>query len=178
MTYLSETIYRRIKRLRVAGDTEPFCTWINLQAWCLENYSPPDPTLEAELAMNCLHIKASETVQDFTNRFETVLADLTWNESTVCSQYQKKLNAEVASTVHQLQSTAGYPMTFTTFKQAAQKAENHVHIRKRSAEDHGEPLRKINFSEPHKRLQFNLLAQEGQNSPSNYKGGHQQTFTE
>ena len=31
-TYLSEFIYRCIKRLRVAGDREPFCTWTNLQA--------------------------------------------------------------------------------------------------------------------------------------------------
>ena len=61
----------------MAGDTEPFRTWTNLQAWCLENYRPPDPGLEADLAMDRLQMKSNETVQEFTNRFETLLADLT-----------------------------------------------------------------------------------------------------
>ena len=149
-SYLRDTLRRRTQRLRLAEDVEPFSTWPKLQAWLLAHYSLPDAGLEADLAMDKLQMRPKEPVQSFINRFETIMADLEWNESALTAAFRRKLNNDISETIHFLQPV-GWPKTLADFKQVAQQAENHLRIGKRHQEDR--------FNEPpHKRLRFDLLS--------------------
>ena len=151
-SYLGETIRRRTQRLRLSGDLEPFSSWERLQSWLLANYSLPDAGLEADLAMDKLQMKPRETIQSFINRFETIIADLEWNEPAVTAAFRRKLNTDISETVHFLRP-AGWPRTFADFKQVAQQAENHIRIGKRTQDDHltEPPLKKLRFEIPRNR---------------------------
>ncbi|MCJ1254169.1 hypothetical protein MMC24_001983, partial [Lignoscripta atroalba] len=147
-SYLGDTLRRRTQRLRLAGDVEPFSTWPKLQSWLLANYGLPDAGLEADLAMDKVQMRHKETVQSFINRFETIIADLEWNESAVTAAFRRKLNTDISKTIHFLRPT-GWPKTFADFKQVAQQAENHIRIGMRNHEDRlAEP--------PPKRVRFDL----------------------
>ncbi|MCJ1484222.1 hypothetical protein MMC06_004390 [Schaereria dolodes] len=155
-SYLGDVIRRRTQRLRLAEDTEPFETWHNLKVWLLKNYGPPDASLDAELAMDKLEMKAGDKIQTFINQFETIVADLTWNDPAVCAAFRRKITGEISSTIHLLRPH-GWPKSFSEFKDVAQEAENHLRIKKRNLEDHqGDPQeKKVRFSEPRGGRKYN-----------------------
>ena len=113
--YLRDTLCRCTQCLRLAGDVKPFSTWPKLQSWLLTNYSLSDASLEADLTMNKLSMKHKESVQSFINRFETIVAELKWNEPVITAAFWRKLNTEISETIHFLQS-ADWSKTFADFK--------------------------------------------------------------
>ena len=98
-----------------------------------KNYSVGDVKLDAELKMDRIHMRWNESVQDFINRFETLVMDLSWNDAAVCHEFRKKLTPEVLQRLHQ--ASTELPETFAAFKRAAQQAESHIKIGKRTMED-------------------------------------------
>ena len=140
LSYFNDAVKRRTQRLRLTGDIEPFTSWPRLQTWLKENYGPPDTRLEANLAMDRCQMKSREPIQEFINRFETIIADLDWNEPAVCASFRKKLSRDIVDTVHMLHP-GGWPETFATFKRYAQEADNHLRIGKRAQEEHSSPPR-------------------------------------
>ena len=140
-SYFNYKLRARVQRLRLAGLTQPFSDWTRLQAWLLENYGPTDTRLDADLAMDKLVMKYKESVQEFVNRFETVIADLDWNEPAVCAAFRKRLNRDIVDTVHLLHPQ-GWPTTFASWKRLTQEAENHLKIGKRAREEQESPSRK------------------------------------
>ena len=169
-SYLGDTLHWHTQRLRLTEDVEPFSTWLKLQSWLLANYSLPDADLKADLAMNKLQMRHKETVQSFINWFETIIAELKWNESAVTAAFRRKLNNEITEMIHFLQS-AGWPKTFTEFKQVAQQAENHLHISKRQHEERlNEP--------PPKWLRFNLLSNRNERRQDEWEAHKPSPFWE
>ena len=152
--YLRDMLHRCTQCLRLADDVKPFSTWHKLQSWLLINYSLSDASLEADLTMNKLSMKHKETVQSFINRFETIVAELKWNELTVTAAFWRKLNTEISETIHFLQS-ADWLKIFADFKYITQQAENHLHISKRNQEDWQAELSA-------KWLQFDLLSNQNE----------------
>lgn len=119
--------------MRLSGQRGIFEDWETLQSWLLENYLVGDVKLDAELKMDRIRMRWNESVQDFINRFETLVTDLSWNDAAVCYAFRKKLTPEVLDRVHQ--ASAELPDTFASFKRAAQQAESHIKIGKRTMED-------------------------------------------
>ena len=105
-----------------------------MQAWLLDNYAPPDPELEATLALTCIVMEPRESVQTFLNQFETIVTNLTWNDAAVVATLRTKLTAKLAETIHLLRPQ-GWPKTFSDFKKVAQEADNYLRIGKRTRED-------------------------------------------
>ena len=132
-TYLGQKIRTRTQLMRLQGQRETFEDWERLQVWLLENYSVGDVQLDAELKMERIRMRWNESVQDFINRFETLATDLTWNDAAICHAFRRKLSAEILERIHQ--SRSELPDTFTAFKKAAQAAESHIKIGKRTLED-------------------------------------------
>ena len=81
---------------------EPFSQWTKLQAWLLNNYAPPDPELDAMLAMTQICMDAREGVQSFLNCFETIVADLSWNDSAIVATLHTKITPRISETIHML----------------------------------------------------------------------------
>ena len=159
-SYLTDTVRTRTKRLRLSGNTEPFETWINLKDWLVQNYAKPDPTLEATLEMEKIRMRWNESVQTFINRFETVCADLEWNDAAVCAAFRRKLTNDISEACHMLRPE-GWPTTFAEFRSLAQRAENHLSIGKRSREDRPErPSKRVRFGRNDRRQE---LQERGQN---------------
>ncbi|MCJ1436055.1 hypothetical protein MMC27_005433 [Xylographa pallens] len=157
ISYLGQTIKARTQLLRMNGHLKGvFENWELTQEWLLDNYFSLSAGLDAELKMDKLRMYKKESVQDFINRFETVLSDLTWNDSATCAMFRKKLSGEVLDDILTAHSN-GWPDTFVEMKKAAQKAENHLKITKRARED-----REDHYNQGgSKRVRF----QEGSKSP-------------
>ena len=68
-------------------------------------------------------MKVNERMHDFINKFETIIIDLNWNKSTMCSIFRKKLNKNLFDTIHLLHSK-NWSKTFATFKALTQKIES------------------------------------------------------
>ena len=135
-TYLGAKIKTRTQLMRLSGQRDIFENWETLQGWLLENYSVGDVKLDAELKMDRIRMRWNESVQDFINRFETLVTDLSWNDAAVCHAFRKKLTPEILDRVHQ--ASAELPDTFASFKRAVQQAESHIKIGKRTMEDREE----------------------------------------
>ena len=148
-TYLNETLVKRTSWLWLTRNSEAFQDWGKLQEWLLMNYAPVNPELDATLELDWIVMRKSELVQAFINHFETVIADLKWNEPTVCAAFQKKLSGEVLDAAHLL-SSLGYLKSFGQFKTLAQWAEDFIKINKRNQADHDDfhysPRKKTHFA--------------------------------
>ena len=133
ISYFNDILKRRIQRLRLAEDIRFFSNWQNLQLWLTINYDRQSAKLNADLAMKKIKMKEEERMHDFINKFETIVADLNWNESAICSTFKKKLNRDILDTVHLLHSK-DWSKTFAVFKTLTHDAENHLRIEKRAYE--------------------------------------------
>ena len=96
-------------------------------------------------------------------RFETITTDLSWNDSAICHAFRRKLTAKILDRVHQSRSVL--PDTFVGFKQAAQQAENHIKIGKRTLEDRED----AEYSR-HKRFRFATDAEKPERPRSRRPG--------
>ena len=72
-------------------------------------------------------------MHDFIYRFETIVTNLKWNESAICSTFKKKLNKDIFDTVHLLHSK-DWSKTFAVFKALTYNAESHLRIKKKAYE--------------------------------------------
>ena len=79
-------------------------------------------------------MEPQESIQTFLNRFETIVADLAWNDVAIMAALRTKLNPKISETIHLLRPQ-GWPKTFTDLKKVAQDTENYLCIRKRTLED-------------------------------------------
>ena len=68
-----------------------FKKWDLIQEWLLENYFFTSTSLDVELKMEKLRMKYNNLMQKFINRFETLLADLSWNDAAVAAIFRRKL---------------------------------------------------------------------------------------
>ena len=153
-SYLTDTVRTRTKRLRLSGNTEPFENWTSLTNWLIHNYARPDPTLAATIEMERIRMKWNESIQTFINRFETLCADLEWNDAAVCAAFQRKLTNEISEACHLLRPE-GWPTTFADFRALAQRAENHLTIGKRNREDRfDKPVKRVRFAKNDKRREL------------------------
>ena len=94
-------------------------------------------------------MKTKKRVHEFIIKFETIVTNLNWNESTVCSTFRKKLNKNILDTIHLLHSK-DWSETFVAFKSLAQDAENYLRIEKKAYEDNYDDMRvrkRVRFSE-------------------------------
>ena len=112
--------------MRLSGHRGTFEDWDLLQAWLLENHSVGDVGLDAELKMERVRMSVNESVQDFINRFETIITDPSWNDAAVCHAFWRKLSADIVDRVQQ--SHLELPDTFVGFERVAQQAKNHFSI--------------------------------------------------
>lgn len=125
-TYLGPKIRTRTQLMRLSGHRGTFEDWDLLQAWLLENHSVGDVGLDAELKMERVRMSVNESVQDFINRFETIITDPSWNDAAVCHAFWRKLSADIVDRVQQ--SHLELPDTFVGFERVAQQAKNHFSI--------------------------------------------------
>ena len=130
ISYFNDILKRRIQRLRLAEDIRFFSNWQNLQLWLTINYDRQSAKLNVDLAMKKIEMKEKKRMHDFINRFETIVANLNWNESAICSTFRKKLNRDIFDTVHLLHSK-DWSKTFAVFKTLTHDAESHLRIEKR-----------------------------------------------
>ena len=133
ISYFNDILKRRIQRFRLAEDIRFFSNWQNLQLWLTINYDRQSAKLNVDLAMKKIKMREEKKVHDFINKFETIVANLKWNESAICSTFKKKLNRDIFDTVHLLHSR-DWSKTFAVFKALTHDAENHLRIEKRAYE--------------------------------------------
>ena len=150
ISYLGEAIKKRTQLLRLNGLKAIFADWQLTQDWLIENYFSQSAGLDAELRMDRLKMFHDEKIQTFINRFETVLSDLTWNDSAICAQFRKKLSAPIVQGILG-NSTDGWPETFSALKTAAQQAEDMNKLLKRARDDReteeGQRTKRVKFHE-------------------------------
>ena len=132
-SYFHVSLRKRTQRLRLTDFIELFSDWTKLQTWLLKNYEFTDTRLKIDLTINRLTMWNRETVQQFINRFESVIADLNWNELAVCAAFRKRLNQNIVDTIHLLHSNE-WSTIFAHWKKLSQEAENHLKIEKRTRE--------------------------------------------
>ena len=133
ISYFNDILKRRIQRLRLAENIRFFSNWQNLQLWLTINYDRQLAKLNADLAMKKIKMKEKERVHDFINKFKTIVTNLKWNESAICSTFRKKLNRDIFDTVYLLHSK-NWSKTFAVFKALTHDAESHLRIEKRAYE--------------------------------------------
>ena len=104
ISYFNDILKRRIQRLRLTENIRFFSNWQNLQLWLTINYDRQSAKLNVDLAMKKIKMREEKKVHDFINKFETIVANLKWNESAICSTFKKKLNKDIFDTVHLLHS--------------------------------------------------------------------------
>ena len=146
-SYFHVSLRKRTQRLRLTNLIEFFSDWTKLQTWLLKNYEFTNTRLKIDLTMNRLIMWNREAVQQFINRFESVIANLNWNEFAVCAAFRKRLNQEIVDTVHLLHSNEWLTI-FAHWKKLSQEAENHLKIEKRTREKREYfPRKRVRFDE-------------------------------
>ena len=96
-------------------------------------------------------MKKDERMHDFINRFETIVTNLNWNESTIYLIFRKKPNKNIFNTVYFLHSK-NWSKIFVIFKTLTQNVENHLKIEKRIYDDEYNDI--INKDQERKRIRF------------------------
>ena len=127
ISYFNDTLKKRTQRLKLAENTKSFSSWINLQKWLKDNYERTSVKLNAELAIKTINMKYNKRIQNFINKFEIIVAELNWNESTICFSFKKKLTSNLLNVIHFLHSKKWFEI-FVKFKKLAHETENHIKI--------------------------------------------------
>ena len=89
-----------------------------------------DASLKTNLKMKKLSMRRNERIQDFINRFETLLTNLIWNDFVICFNFRRKLTSEILTKIHNSHFNAWFS-NFVAFKIVAQQIESHIKMRKR-----------------------------------------------
>ena len=55
-----------------------FHDWVKLCPWLVENFTLAEPGIDTEDKMERLFMCTRQSVQEFTNTFETILQDIPW----------------------------------------------------------------------------------------------------
>lgn len=124
-----------------------------MQLWLTINYDKHSTKLNVDSIMKRMIMKNDKKMHDFINRFETIVANLKWNETTMCSTFRKKSIKEIFDIVYLLHSK-NWLKTFAAFKTLTQNAENHFRIEKRTCENNYNDI--IKNYQNRKRMRFSI----------------------
>ena len=82
--------------------------------------------------MEQLFMCSGQSVQEFTNTFETILQDISWagSDAAVRAAYHRKLTVGILKQIHSAYFNE-LLTTYAGYKKAAQKAESHLALQKR-----------------------------------------------
>ena len=87
--------------------------------------------------MKKINMRYNKRIQNFVNRFEIIVAELNWNESTICFSFKKKLISNLLNVIHLLHSREWFEI-FVRFKKLAHETENHIKIDNKMQEERDE----------------------------------------
>lgn len=133
-SYMKGRIKRRLTTLKINDPEDPiFGNYALLRRWLLDHYGPANADVTAAQRMHDLRQRYDQPLQDFINDFETIMADLDWNDAALSDAFSRKLTSRIIREVHQ-----GYfshpPASYTEWKRAAQQAELHINETRRRTE--------------------------------------------
>ncbi|OJD09367.1 hypothetical protein ACJ73_10374, partial [Blastomyces percursus] len=128
VSYLAPKIRQRVQRMQLDHDMH-VASWEVLKVWLCDNYRETNTALTAELRMNSLRMQYSQRAIDFIADFETLAADLRWNDPAICSMFRTKLTAPILRQINQAYFNA-WPATFADWKKAVITAESHIAMSK------------------------------------------------
>ena len=149
--YFNDILKRRTQRFQLTENSQLFLNWHDLQLWLTINYDRHSARINANLTMKRIKMKKNKKVNNFINCFETIVTNMSWNESTICSIFRKKLNKDILDTVYFLHSK-NWSVIFVIFKTLTQNAENHLRIEKRIWDNEYNDM--INDYQKRKRILF------------------------
>ena len=133
LMYMSKSIKQRTQLIWINDPMEAvlFNDWNWLRLWLEENFGLTEPGLDAEEKMKRLHMWGTQSVQDFTNTFETLLQDIPWagSDAAVKVAYHKKLSPAILKQIHATYFNE-LSVMYTEYKKAAQKGESHLALQK------------------------------------------------
>ncbi|PGH12039.1 hypothetical protein AJ79_04548 [Helicocarpus griseus UAMH5409] len=128
ISYLTQKIRQRVQRMQIDKDVH-VSSWEVLKVWLLDNYGETNSGLNAEIRMNDLQMKYNQKATDFITDFETIAADLKWNDPALCATFRSKLTAPILKQINQAYFNS-WPESFSAWKKAVLTAESHISMTK------------------------------------------------
>lgn len=86
-------IKRRLTTLKINDPEDPiFANYALLRRWLLDHYGSANADVTAAQKMFELRQRYDQPLQDFVNDFETIMADLDWNDAALSDAFSRKLH--------------------------------------------------------------------------------------
>ncbi|XMA14719.1 hypothetical protein WAI453_007510 [Rhynchosporium graminicola] len=139
--YLHSTIKARIQHARITSAPEAiiFMHWQPLKEWLFKEYGIQTSAIEADIRMTKIKMFENQSVQAFTNFFETLLQDVSWcyEPQSALANYRTKLTKPIFKRIYDANNGI-LPDNYATMKEQALRAEEYL---KTTATLFGEPYK-------------------------------------